>query len=133
MDNASKALVIAGGILISTLVISICMYMYTSFKVAYSDSLVIHDALEIEAFNSFFTSFPETLDGWEAYNIVGKIADVNASENALTTITLTGAISEEDYKETTFYFTEALQAEDAYTYYYDDTDADGLIDYIEIY
>ena len=72
MDNASKALVLAGGMLISTLIISICMYMYTAFKTAYFDNMKIHDSIQIEAFNSFFMNYPDEITGWEAYNICRK-------------------------------------------------------------
>lgn len=131
MGNASKALVMAGGMLISILIISICMYMYTSFKSAYMDNMLVHDSVQIAAFNSFFTSFTSPITGYEAYNILGKIDEANNNPDSLTTIYLEGPINLDNYKTTTFYFTETL-TENTYNYSYSDTNGDGLIDKISI-
>ncbi len=135
MNNAVKALVIAGGMLISVLVISICMYLYTSFKDAYANQINLHDTLEIENFNSVFNQIsaseasPATIKGYQAYNLVGKIAEINANEDALTQVTLLGSLNESNYRQTTFYYTESLMAD--YTYWYS-YNVDGLIDTVFI-
>lgn len=133
MGNASKALVLAGGMLISILIISICMYMYTAFKSAYSKNMKVHDALQIEAFNANFSMYSDEIIGWEAYNICGKICEVNSDPDALTTVTLdlTSVIDIDTYKTHEFYFTEALK-NNVYSYSYEDKNADGLIDTIYI-
>jgi len=57
MENASKALLIAGGILVAMLILSIGIYLFASYRdigVTYEQSL---SAVEIDKFNSNFTKF----------------------------------------------------------------------------
>ena len=57
MENASKALLMAGGILVGILVLSIAVYLFASYRdigIAYEQSL---SAVEIDKFNSNFTKF----------------------------------------------------------------------------
>ena len=124
MGNASKAIIIAGGMLIAVLVISICMYMYASFKSMYAENMVMYDVSQKESFNLFFMQYPSKIMGYEAYNIIGKIDEVNAGEDSLTTILYNGINRDEE-----FYFTDAL--EDWYNYSYT-IDSDGLVSYVEI-
>ena len=131
MENASKAIIFAGGVLIAILIISVCMYMYTSFRDLYASSMQMHDTAQVEAFNSFFYNFPSEIKGYEVYNILGKINDVNANSDRLTSITFDSeTISSGDYKTTTFYFTEVFNSD--FTYEYKDSNSDGIIDYVEI-
>lgn len=57
MENASKALIIAGGILIAMLVLSIAVYLFTTYASlgeTYDQTL---SATEIQKFNANFTKF----------------------------------------------------------------------------
>lgn len=57
MENASKALLMAAGVLIGILIISLAVYLFVSFG---STSAEIHkqnDEQQIEQFNSQFTSY----------------------------------------------------------------------------
>ena len=57
MENASKALLMAGGILVAMLILSIGIYLFASYRdigITYEQSL---SAVEIEKFNSNFTKF----------------------------------------------------------------------------
>ena len=57
MENASKALLIAGGILVGILILSIGVYLFNNYRdvgITYEQSL---SATEIEKFNSNFTKF----------------------------------------------------------------------------
>lgn len=57
MENASKALIMAAGVLIGILIISLAVYLFVSFG---STSAEIHkqnDEQQIEQFNSQFTSY----------------------------------------------------------------------------
>ena len=124
MDNASKALIIAGGVLVAVLVISICMYMYSSFKTMYAENMVMHSLAQKEAFNMFFMQYPSKITGYEAYNIIGKVEEINASEDALNSIIYSGI-----NKEETFYFTKNFDSKYNYSY---EMDSDGLISEISI-
>lgn len=57
MENASKALIIAGAILLSILIIAIGMYIYSSAQSQVNNSLTTMDTSEIEGFNSTFTAY----------------------------------------------------------------------------
>lgn len=124
MDNASKALVLASGILITVLVISICMYMYSSFKSMYAENMVMYDLAQKESFNMFFVKYPTEITGYEAYNIIGKVEEINASESALNNIMYNGINRNE-----TFYFTEKFEAKYIYSYL---MDSDGLVSFVSI-
>ena len=125
MDTGSKAIVIAGGFLIGMLVISIAMYTLTSFRGVYEQSMNQFDAQQIAAFNSFFTQYKSPIKGYEAYNIIGKINEVNADENLDYFIYFNNSIT----KDGTFYFTENFKKDYTYKYY---TDSDGAIFKVEI-
>lgn len=124
MSNASKAIIIAGGLLIAVLVISLCMYAYTAFKSIYADNMKLYDVAQIESFNLFFVGFPSEITGYEAYNIIGKIEDTNKSPDSITTIVYSGID-----KKSEFYFTENFERK--YSYFYE-IDEDGLISAVTI-
>ena len=67
MENASKALLIAGAILLCILIIAIGMYIYNSAQSTIQDSLTSMSTQEIEAFNN----------NWETYR--GKQTGSNIS------------------------------------------------------
>lgn len=124
MENASKALIIAGGLLVTILVISVCMYMYTSFKVGYAESMKIHTTQQIHSFNMFFIEYPSVVTGYEAYNIIGKVKEVNANDDAVTSISYSGID-----RDTEFYFTENFKNQYSYTYKFD---GDGFVSSVSI-
>ena len=89
MDNASKALIIAGSVLISILVISLSMYLVNAIKMYSESESSQRDASQAEAFNRFFIysqGYSEGSGGktrlYDAYNIVSKIVDVNQEEGS---------------------------------------------------
>lgn len=78
MENASKALLMAAGVLIGMLILSLAIYLFLSFG---SQSAKIHDEQEtqrLEQFNSQFTSY-QTKEDITIYDIV-TVANL-ASEN----------------------------------------------------
>ena len=78
MENASKALIIAGAILLSILIIAIGMFIYTSSQSTISDSLTQMNTQEIEAFNSQFTIYGGQQTGAKVKTMVGTlIANAN--------------------------------------------------------
>ncbi len=91
MDNASKALIMAGGTLISLLIISLAMYVFTSARKYGEDSSNLIKSSQNEAFNRFFV-YSETSGGlirrFEAFNIINKIIDINTNFDEGISITL---------------------------------------------
>ncbi len=78
MENASKALIIAGAILLSILIIAIGMFIYTSSQSTINDSLTQMNTQEIEAFNSQFTIYGGSQNGAKLKSMVGTcIANAN--------------------------------------------------------
>ena len=57
MENASKALLISGGILVAMLVISIGVYLFASYSDVGSSYEQTMEATEIQKFNVNFTKF----------------------------------------------------------------------------
>lgn len=86
MENASKALIIAGVILISVALISIFMYIFTAIGEYRSNSQAQLQSNEIIAANRFFVESAYDLDsskpgvqiyGHDVYNLIRKANDVN--------------------------------------------------------
>ena len=78
MENASKALIIAGAILLSILIIAIGMFIYTSSQGTINDSLTQMNTQEIEAFNSQFTIYGGQQTGAKLKSMIGTcIANAN--------------------------------------------------------
>jgi len=130
MDSASKAIIIAGGFFIGVLIVSISMYMLTTFREAYNESIEQFDAQQIMSFNSFFVNYPSKIKGYDAYNIIGKINEVNADPDSAYFIYFNNdsSVRTIDPKEY-FYYTEKLANDYNYSYH---IDADGYIDRIYI-
>lgn len=57
MENASKALIISGGILISILVMSIGVYLFVSYRESSSTIQQTMQASQLQEFNVNFTTF----------------------------------------------------------------------------
>jgi len=130
MENASKALIIAGGVLITLLVISIAMYFYTAFRDAYGKNMQIKLQYEINSFNSYFTKYDSKVSGIDAYNILSKVSDINDHPNSLIRkVDASGTVDLNNY-EKYFYFTENLKQEFNYSYSFNSS---GIVDTITLY
>ena len=81
MENASKALIIAGAILLSILIIAIGMYIYNSSTTSIYAAGDQVTSQEQEAFNSQFTTFDETQPGSSVKSMISKMIS-NANKNA---------------------------------------------------
>ena len=78
MENASKALLMAGGVLIALLVVSLLVYFYSDIK----DLMGINDKVEItqqiEEFNKQYDAYyRNNLYGSDILSIVNKVYDYN--------------------------------------------------------
>lgn len=78
MENASKALLIAGAILLAILIIAIGMYIYNSAQSTVNNSMTSMTTQELEAFNSNFTSYEGSQSGSNVKALIGRlIANAN--------------------------------------------------------
>lgn len=80
MDNASKALIMAGGILIAVLVISVSMYVITSARGVAKISNERVEANAKQSFNRFYATYTSdgsavAVKGIDAVNIYRKALD----------------------------------------------------------
>ena len=78
MENASKAVVMAGGVLIAVSLISLALYAYSYFKDYANSSEQLLTLSQIESFNRFYESFDEgtdTLRGVDVLNIYKKAVE----------------------------------------------------------
>lgn len=57
MENASKALIMAAGVLLGVMIISFAVYLFSTFGSYSSDVYTQMEATRMEAFNSQFTKF----------------------------------------------------------------------------
>lgn len=88
MDNASKALIMAGGILITVLVIGVAMYVLASARGVASDSNKEMQASAAESFNRYYESFSSDIRGIDALNIYNKAKDDNSRYTSVRTIAI---------------------------------------------
>ncbi len=91
MENASKALIIAGAILLSILLISLGMMVYTNAKkVANTDAI---DELAVNTFNEPLESyFGDKVKGANVRELIKKVNTNNKSDNPPVTITISGGV-----------------------------------------
>lgn len=118
MENASKALIMVGGILITVMVISLCMYLFTSARGVADASEKRLQVSQIEGFNRFFVNYPNKITGLDVYNIIGKCDDISATASSLGTVDYEGA-QKKDVEPTA-----RFKDEYTYEYFYN---SDGLI------
>lgn len=62
MENASKALIMAGGVLIGILIISLAVYLFTDFGSTSAQINAQNSQKQITEFNSKFTAYEEYKD-----------------------------------------------------------------------
>lgn len=73
MENASKALIIAGAILLSILIIAIGMFIYNSAQSTINDSMTSFSTQEIEAFNNNFESYKGNQTGSNVNSLITRL------------------------------------------------------------
>lgn len=78
MENASKAVIMAGGVLIAVAVISIALYAYANFRGFAESSEQMLTANQITSFNRYYESYRDStgkIRGVDAINIYNKAID----------------------------------------------------------
>ena len=93
MENASKALIIAGAILLSILLISLGIYIFQQANGVISGSGMTK--AEISSFNQQFTKYEGTKTGSEIRALVQEVIANNSSADASdeTQVELTGIVT----------------------------------------
>ena len=78
MENASKALLIAGGILLVMLVIGLLLFSWTKFSEFYSKNDELAEIEDLTKFNLQFTNYQRNkVYGYEVISMANKIEDYN--------------------------------------------------------
>lgn len=77
MENASKALIFAGTILISLIVISALVFAYRDLTSVKRQETENQKVEEIAEFNKSFESYEKDLNGTQMFSLANKIADYN--------------------------------------------------------
>lgn len=149
MENASKALIIAGAILITVLLISLTMYSAQIISNYTKHTKVQSYSNQVDAFNRFFVYSNNDIDnsidgiqikGSDAYNIISKAIDINNDEWSLQEIEilLNTVIIDDSVDESNFISTitteEGIKRVDnqIYTYIYSFNTSTGFVDKIII-
>ena len=99
MENASKALIMAGAILIAILIISAGLIILNSTEGTIKQSQKATEAIEIETFNSQFTKYcGDKVLGSKVKNLQNFVASYNSANNTSVTLTVpTNAIIPNKY------------------------------------
>lgn len=80
MENASKALIIAGAILLSILIIAIGMYIYNSSTKSINDAVSQISQQEVSTFNNQFSMYEGKQVGTNVKALINKLS-AGANEN----------------------------------------------------
>lgn len=93
MENASKALIMAGGVLIAVAIITLALYAYSNYKNYASASEQMLTLSQIESFNKFYeaytsepinsSSYTYKIRGIDAINIYNKALDDKEKDDSL--------------------------------------------------
>ncbi len=128
MENASKALIIAGAILISIILISIGIMVVSSSQGLTGQATETMNAQEIEAFNSQFTGFEGVQKGSQVKTLMTRIASSNASRDEDHQVTVKGPNNE----TTTDAIRSAVRATSNYTITFESDPTTALIKSVTI-
>lgn len=78
MENASKALIIAGGILISILILSVLVYSFGNISQYFSSEEKVQQTEQLTTFNNQYESYnKKLLRGTDVISVINKAKDNN--------------------------------------------------------
>ena len=84
MENATKALMMAGGVLLALLVISLLVYAWGSFSDYYDNQSSLSDIEDLTEFNLQFTNYDrDDVMGYEIISLMNKVVDYNNTSSTL--------------------------------------------------
>lgn len=78
MDNVSKALLIAGGMMIVMLVVTLVLFAWNTFSDYYSSQDNLSEITDVTEFNLQFTNYDRNnVMGYELLSLINQVADYN--------------------------------------------------------
>ena len=87
MENATKAFIVAGVILVCVLIVAVGMYVYKASASSIEDTMTTMSTQEIESYNSKYTMYEGEQSGTNVKSLVGLlISNVKNSRNEKTKI-----------------------------------------------
>ena len=113
MEQVSKAILIAGGVFIGVLLISLFMYMLTTFREFSTISANQKDSIERNRLNSRFEEFigNGAIKGNQLYSIYGLASDENSKSSNDYTVSINGTSDSQGLlarRDEMFKYTEAF-------------------------
>ena len=87
MENASKALIMAGGVLIGVLIISLAVYLFVSFGQTSAEINSENSQKQLSQFNAKFTSY-EGRNDITIYEILTVASYANENNEYIKMVTL---------------------------------------------
>ena len=98
MENASKALIIAGAILISILLIAVGMMVYNSAMKPIGVATGSMDSISIQMFNQRFQGYDGTQKGSNIKELISEVITSNSTneDGVLVLITMSGGTATSD-------------------------------------
>lgn len=78
MENTSKALIMAGGMLLAILIVSLLVYAWSLFSKYQSSQDDLTDIEDTAKFNEQFTNYQrDNVKGYEILSLANKVTDYN--------------------------------------------------------
>lgn len=127
MDNASKALIMAGGVLIAVMIIGVSMYILASARgIAYTANEAAEENAR-ESFNRYYQSFANDSEilGIDFLNLCSKAEDDSKRSASIHEVSFSGAESALKNLRSN---DGAVYMLDVFKYHYEDKDRDGYVD-----
>ena len=83
MENASKALLMAAGVLMGVLILSLAVFLFANFRSTANESLKRMEEEETAQFNSFYVAYDgqTDLNYYDIWNVVNKAKENNKKYN----------------------------------------------------
>lgn len=99
MENASKALLMAGGVMLTMLVVSLLMYGWNLFSEYQAELDRIKEVENVAKFNQQFTNYERNdVQGYELLSLVNKVIDYNQRHSEDGTSTGSAAGNDGSYE-----------------------------------
>lgn len=99
MENASKALLMAGGIMLTMLIVSLLLYGWTSLTEYQESQDRIKEVEDLAKFNQQFTNYERNdVQGYELLSLVNKVIDYNQRKASTGENSSSAAGNDSSYK-----------------------------------
>lgn len=131
MENASKALIIAGAILLSILLISLGIMIFNQAQTTVQDSGM--SQAEISTFNSKFTKYEGKIKGSQLKSLIQDINTNNSQdESSEHQVTISGTGISSPQGKTNQYLTKDIVNTKTYTVTIDNYEKNGRVSTITV-